>query len=108
MISTHVLDTSRGRPAANVAITLDRRESGDWQEVARATTDADGRARELAHGAGPGMYRLTFEMAAYFSALGQEHFFPLVSVVFEIRNPSERHHIPLLISPFGYSTYRGS
>jgi len=72
------------------------------------TTDADGRARELAHGAGPGMYRLTFEMAAYFSALGQEHFFPFVSVVFQIRNPEERHHIPLLISPFGYSTYRGS
>jgi 5-hydroxyisourate hydrolase len=107
MISTHVLDTSRGRPAANVAIKLDRRESGDWREIARATTDADGRARELASLEG-GMYRLTFEVSGYFSALGQEHFFPFVSVVFQVRDTTERHHIPLLISPFGYSTYRGS
>jgi 5-hydroxyisourate hydrolase len=108
MISTHVLDTSRGRPASNVGIKLDRQEAGDWQEVSRATTDADGRARELARDGQPGMYRLTFEVSGYFSALGQEHFFPFVSVVFQIRNPGERHHIPLLISPFGYSTYRGS
>lgn len=109
MISTHVLDTSRGQPAPNVALVLERQESGRWRLIARATTNADGRTRELAHeDEGAGLYRLTFEVAAYFSALGQESFYPLVSVTFEIRNPRERHHIPLLISPFGYSTYRGS
>lgn len=108
MISTHVLDTSRGRPAANVAVTLERQESGGWRQVAKATTDADGRARELAPEESAGTYRLTFEVADYFSALGQESFYPFVSVVFEIRNPRDRHHVPLLISPFGYSTYRGS
>jgi 5-hydroxyisourate hydrolase len=108
MISTHVLDTSRGQPAANIAVKLDRRESGDWREVARATTDGDGRVRELASEAEPGIYRLTFEVSGYFSALGQEYFFPFVSVVFQLRHPNERHHVPLLISPFGYSTYRGS
>lgn len=108
MISTHVLDTSRGRPAANVAITLELKDSGGWREVARASTDADGRARDLAPDTPPGIYRLTFEVAAYFSTLGQQHFFPFVSVVFEIRDATERYHVPLLISPFGYSTYRGS
>jgi 5-hydroxyisourate hydrolase len=108
MISTHVLDISRGRPAANVAVTLERQQSDAWREVARASTDPDGRARELAHDPSPGTYRLTFDVGGYFSALGQEHFFPIVSVVFEIRDATGRHHIPLLISPFGYSTYRGS
>jgi 5-hydroxyisourate hydrolase len=108
MISTHVLDTSRGRPAAHVAITLELKESGGWREVARASTDTDGRARDLAPDTPPGIYRLTFEVAAYFSTLDQQHFFPFVSVVFEIRDATERYHVPLLISPFGYSTYRGS
>jgi 5-hydroxyisourate hydrolase len=108
MISTHVLDTSRGRPAANVAVTLERQQSGEWRPLARTATDADGRARELTSQPPPGIYRLTFDVAGYFSALGQEHFYPSVSVVFQIKAAGERHHVPLLISPFGYSTYRGS
>jgi 5-hydroxyisourate hydrolase len=108
MISTHVLDTSRGRPAANVAVTLERQQSGEWQQLARVATDADGRARELTSHPQPGIYRLTFDVAAYFSALGEEHFYPSVIVVFHIKDAGERYHVPLLISPFGYSTYRGS
>jgi 5-hydroxyisourate hydrolase len=108
MISTHVLDTSRGRPAANVTVTLEHQHSGDWRELARTATDADGRARELTRESQPGTYRMTFDVTGYFSALNQEHFFPLVTVVFQIKDAGERHHIPLLISPFAYSTYRGS
>jgi 5-hydroxyisourate hydrolase len=108
MISTHVLDTSRGRPAANVPVTLERLESAGWQSIAQASTDADGRARDLIPEVTAGTYRLTFDVGGYFSRHGQEGFYPFVSVVFEIRNPSERHHVPLLVSPYGYSTYRGS
>jgi 5-hydroxyisourate hydrolase len=108
MISTHVLDTSRGRPAANVPVTLERQESAGWRSIAQASTDADGRARDLITEVTAGTYRLTFEVASYFSGHGQDTFYPLVSVVFEIRNPQERHHVPLLVSPYGYSTYRGS
>jgi 5-hydroxyisourate hydrolase len=108
MISTHVLDTSFGRPAADVAVTLERQDGGDWRPVSRAATDADGRVQELSAERVAGTYRLTFGIDRYFSSRGLESFFPFVTIVFAVRNPGEHHHVPLLISPFGYSTYRGS
>ena len=108
MISTHVLDTARGRPAAGVPVALER-VAGDGAVIARAVTDADGRVRELAPASlAAGDYRLTFDTGAYFATLGVEGFYPLVTVVFSLRDPSQHHHVPLLLSPFGYTTYRGS
>ncbi len=112
MISTHVLDTARGRPAADVPVLLERVESsGTRREIARASTDADGRVRELvASGASieTGTYCLTFETGEYFAAAGLETFYPRVTILFTVREPAEHHHVPLLLSPYGYSTYRGS
>ncbi|MGH9391320.1 MAG: hydroxyisourate hydrolase [Vicinamibacteria bacterium] len=108
-ITTHVLDTARGRPAEGVPVTLEVRSGGDWKTLGRGSTDSDGRARDLSAGeTAPGTYRLTFETAAYFASTGVEGFYPEVQVVFEVRDPSQHHHVPLLLSPFGYSTYRGS
>ena len=112
MISTHVLDVSRGRPAAGVQVLLESVDSSSARrEVARATTDADGRVRELMPGgteARAGSYRLTFETAPYFATLGVETFYPRVTVEFTIRDATQHYHVPLLLSPYGYSTYRGS
>lgn len=110
-LSTHVLDTSIGRPAAGVALTLERRESSRWVELRRGSTDADGRCRELLPEGvrlQQASYRLTFDSGAYFAARGVACFYPFVSVVFEVREDARHHHVPLLLSPFGYSTYRGS
>ena len=111
-ITTHVLDTARGRPAASVAIHLERRSpEGGWVELGRGETDNDGRLRTLL---GPdeallaGFYRITFDTGAYFAMLGIEGFYPEASVVFEVRDPAQHYHVPLLLSPYGYSTYRGS
>jgi 5-hydroxyisourate hydrolase len=106
-----VLDTSLGRPAAGVAVTLERREADRWLEVGRGRTDADGRCRDLLpQGVAlqQSVYRLTFDSGAYFAARGVAAFYPEVGVVFEVREPAQHHHVPLLLSPFGYSTYRGS
>lgn len=111
MISTHVLDISRGRPAAGVPVTLERLGTGDPVPLGCATTDADGRARSLlADGAviQPGIYRLTFETGAYLRSSGGDGFYPSVAVVFEVRQADQHYHLPLLLSPFGYTTYRGS
>jgi len=111
MISTHVLDTSRGRPAAAVPVVLEAVDAaGSSRELGRQATDADGRVRELApdDALGAGTYRLTFDTGAYFRALGAESFYPTVSVVFVVADPTQHHHVPLHLSPFGYSTYRGS
>lgn len=111
-ITTHILDTSRGRPAAGVPVTLERlADTGEAVVIARGVTDADGRIRDLLPAEprpAPGMYRMTFDTGAYFAALGLEAFYPSVTIVFRLREPKEHHHIPLLLSPFGYSTYRGS
>ena len=103
-ITTHVLDTSRGCPAAGVPVVLERAVGSGWDLVGRGTTDADGRARDLLTSAPePGRYRLTFDTGSYL----QDGFYPEVSVTFVVGD--ERHyHVPLLLSPFGYSTYRGS
>ena len=108
-ITTHVLDTSRGRPAAGVPVLLERVVDSGWQPVGRGTTDADGRARDLLQSApGDGQYRLTFDTGAYFRAIGESGFYPEVSVTFLVTHDEEHYHVPLLLSPFGYSTYRGS
>lgn len=110
-ISTHVLDISAGSPAAGVSVILEAEgKGGEWQEVTRGETDADGRLR-LAAASGSvseGIYRITFETGVYFQARNIEGLYPEVSVVFHVRNTKERYHIPLLLSPYGYSTYRGS
>jgi hydroxyisourate hydrolase len=115
-ITTHVLDISRGKPAANIHVTLQRRLSnatseGVWSILKNAETNSDGRIEDLlAPGsvAEPGVYSLTFELAGYFLAQGQKTFYPTATIVFEITNPKEHHHVPLLLSPYGYSTYRGT
>jgi len=108
-ISTHVLDTAIGKPARGVPVTLDRRTpDGSWTRVGAGETDADGRNKTLAPaGIELGVYRLTFDTKAYASRAFFSAFFPEVSIVFEITEASH-HHVPLLLSPFGYSTYRGS
>ena len=109
-ITTHVLDTARGVPAAGIPVRLEHWQGGAWTTVGQGTTDADGRCRTLLQpSAAPdlGRYRLTFETAPYFTARGLRAFFPEVVIAFDIAEPTH-HHVPLLLSPFGYSTYRGS
>lgn len=110
-ITTHVLDISRGRPASGVAVTLEREYGEGWQAVGEGRTDADGRLTDLMGGdeesPDVGTYRLTFETGTYFAAHSIETFYPRVTIVFRARG-DERYHVPLLVSPFGYSTYRGS
>jgi 5-hydroxyisourate hydrolase len=110
-ITCHVLDTALGRPAAGVPILLARqRGKEDWQSLAQAHTDADGRVRNLVltEPFVAGVYRVTFDTKAYLEANQRPVFFPHVDVVFLVERPEEHFHIPLLLSPFGYSTYRGS
>lgn len=109
-ITTHVLDVSRGRPASGVAVVLERVSAPQPGAQSRASTDADGRVKAFAPvpSVRPGTYRLTFEVGPYFSAAGVEAFYSRVVVEFEVRDPSQHYHVPLLLSPFGYSTYRGS
>ncbi|MCU1475735.1 MAG: uraH [Subtercola sp.] len=108
-ITSHVLDAALGKPAEGVPITLDSFAAGEWMPVASALTDADGRASSLGPDALPtGRYRVTFDTAGYFARLGQAAFYPEVSIVFELADEGEHYHIPLLLSPFAYSTYRGS
>src|SRR3954468_17110671 len=111
-ITTHVLDTTKGKPAAKIAVTLDAIEpGGQWRSVGSGETDADGRINDLLEPgskAKPGRYRLTFETGLYFQAQGGQSFYPSVTVVFELTDPGQHHHVPLLLSPYGYSTYRGS
>ncbi len=111
-ISTHVLDTSLGRPAGGIEVALDREEARDlWTEVARGVTDREGRVallgpRESAPAAG--VYRLHFETGAYFTARGADALFPFVEIVFNVLAGEPHYHVPLLLSANGYTTYRGS
>ncbi|MCW2897855.1 MAG: hydroxyisourate hydrolase [Streptosporangiaceae bacterium] len=106
-LSTHVLDTTRGRPAVGVPVRLDRYDGERWQLLAEDTTDGDGRLGDLP-APDPGTYRLRFGTGHYFGDLGTDTFYPEVTVVFVLADPAEHHHVPLLLSPYGYSTYRGS
>ena len=106
--STHILDTTRGRPAAGVPVTLERRDGAAWASLGGGNTDDDGRLAGFAGDIGAGTYRVTFDTGAYFAALGTEGFYPSVSIEFSVRADDEHYHVPLLLNPFGYSTYRGS
>ena len=108
-VSTHVLDTALGRPASGVAIRLLRQHGADWREVFAGETDADGRVSALRDvAAAAGSWRLTFDAGAYFQRRGLESFYTIVTVDFVLRSGDVHAHVPLLVSPFGYSTYRGS
>ena len=108
-VTTHVLDTARGIPAAGVAVRLERRARGTWVPVGEGTTDADGRCRGLTTGGlEPGTHRLVFATGEYAAARGPPSFYPEVVVTFDIADAAAHFHVPLLLSPFGYSTYRGS
>ncbi|MFG1999088.1 hydroxyisourate hydrolase [Spirillospora sp. NPDC048911] len=102
-LSTHVLDAAKGLPAPGLAVRLDERDAaGTWTPVAERRTDADGRIKDWGRVPGAGTYRLTFDTA------GLSDFYPEVTVAFTIADPARHHHVPLLLSPFAYSTYRGS
>jgi 5-hydroxyisourate hydrolase len=103
-LSTHVLDATLGTPAAGVPVRLSR----DDETLAAAVTDEDGRVRELGVLATAGDYRVTFDTGAYFAASGQHGFYPEVTIAFTVSDPAAHYHVPLLLSPYAYSTYRGS
>ncbi|HMF55385.1 MAG TPA: hydroxyisourate hydrolase [Pyrinomonadaceae bacterium] len=112
-ITTHILDISRGRPASSVQVSLEMQNNADgsWRALSEAWTDEDGRVKVFilpGTNLDVGIYRLIFDVGAYFSALGIKCFYPQVSVAFKIEDAAQHYHIPLLLSPFGYSTYRGS
>jgi 5-hydroxyisourate hydrolase len=121
-VTTHVLDTALGRPAAGVPVRLERAADGGGEvsgaspvgtatTVATSTTGEDGRAGDLGPAAiEPGTYRLVFDTGAYYRAglRGEPPFFPEVTVLFTVRDPAGHYHVPLLLSPYGYTTYRGS
>ncbi|WP_422136351.1 MULTISPECIES: hydroxyisourate hydrolase [unclassified Endozoicomonas] len=109
-ISTHILDTARGHPADQVPVTLYKQAEDSWVEVGRGKTNADGRVNSLTTdevNLPEGIYKLDFAIQDYFNRLEQKCFYPEVPVIFEVSD-NRHHHVPLLISPFGYSTYRGS
>ena len=109
-LSTHILDTSVGRPASGVNLTLFRLEGADWPEIGSGFTDADGRCRtllgeELLQAA---TYKIRFATADYFAAQKMTGLYPYVEIVFTVANPEQHYHIPLLLTANGYTTYRGS
>lgn len=111
-ITTHVLDIAHGEPARNVAVKLEHHSlDHGWIVIAERRTDGDGRVKDLlAEEAtpAPGRYRISFLTGEYFERRSAGFFHPVVEVVFEIHDPKQHYHVPLLVSPFGYSTYRGS
>ena len=111
-ITTHVLDTTRGRPADGMVVVLEFWERGEtWKTLARGKTDGDGRITNLlspSHVLVPGVYRLMFDTGTYFHNCEVPYFYPCVPVMFEVKDPAQHYHVPLLLNPFGYGTYRGS
>jgi len=111
-ITSHVLDAAAGKPAQGIAVVIEIRQDPDrWTELARGVTDRDGRIAQFAPpllSLNPGVYRLRFATAAYFTASGVHGFYPEVDVIVQIDDPAQHYHIPLLLSPFCYTTYRGS
>jgi 5-hydroxyisourate hydrolase len=111
-ISTHVLDTALGKPAARVPVRLEHREKGGgWTTLGSSITDADGRCGQLlgeSQSVAEGVYRLIFDAAAYYAAQNVQGLYPVVEITFAVREDDSQLHIPLLLSPNGYTTYRGS
>lgn len=109
-LTTHVLETATGRPAAELHITLERQAGEDFEHVTHCLTNADGRVAGLItpEAFTEGVYRITFETGRWYAKRGERTFYPTAAIVFEVFDASEHHHVPLLLSPFGYSTYRGS
>ena len=109
-LSTHILDTALGKPAAGVALVLSREAGDSWSEIGRGSTDADGRCRTLLgeHALEQATYKLRFETAPYFGAQKNAGLYPYVEIIFAVADPSQHYHIPLLIAANGYTTYRGS
>lgn len=111
LITTHVLDTAVGRPASGVPVRLEVEAQGKWRELARGNTNVDGRVTDLLPAdtqLEKAVYRITFELKDYFARAGRKSFYPYASIAFEIEDPKQHHHVPLLLSGFGFSTYRGS
>ncbi len=109
-ITTHILDTTKGRPAANVTIALLRQAGDNWQEIARGTTNSDGRIANLLPKETQlelGVYKMKFHTQEYFARDATANFYPFVEIVFDVAG-TEHYHVPLLLNPFGYATYRGS
>jgi 5-hydroxyisourate hydrolase len=108
-VTTHVLDTARGEPAAGVPVRLESVSGAGPEEIGRASTDADGRVRDIGPDRlPPGTYRLVFGTGGYFARQRTAAFFPEVAVTFTVDGEGQHYHVPLLLSPFGYTTYRGS
>jgi 5-hydroxyisourate hydrolase len=107
-LSSHVLDAVHGTPARGVGIRWERQTDHAWEPVAEAFTDDDGRVADWKGATTVGVHRLVFGSGNYFAAQGVPTFYPEVVVVFEVTDPDAHHHVPLLLSPFGYSTYKGS
>jgi len=111
MITTHVLDLGKGIPAAGVTVILEMRQGSEWTPVGRGSTDSAGRLMTLTEGwpLAPGTYRLTFDIASYHREHGiSTPFFTEARITFTLRDTEDHYHVPLLLSPYGYSTYRGS
>jgi 5-hydroxyisourate hydrolase len=110
MITTHVLDTALGKPGKNVRIELERASGMGWLQIGKGVTDDDGRLRTLTlpGPVEPGTYRIRFETGEYCAANSQSCFFPVVEIHFTVVDGEQHYHVPLLLSPYGYSTYRGS
>lgn len=106
-LSTHVLDAMTGQPAVGVAVRLEEQVDGEWRTVADGRTNADGRITALGD-PGAGVHRLHFDTGAYFAGAGVATFYPEVTVTFTVLDAAAHHHVPLLLSPFAFSTYRGS
>lgn len=110
-ISTHILDTTLGRPAAGVPVLLEQESDGVWKTLTLESTDSDGRVKQLLSSSVQllvGNYRISFETAKYFAALNVEGLYPQVQITFVVRDSAAHYHIPLLLTANGYSTYRGS
>ena len=110
-ISTHVLDTSIGRPGTGIKVTLENLVDKDWKEIGGGVTNDDGRVPELLNEGvtfDKGTYRISFDLEDYFSQQDRDSFYPEAKIVFIVKKSNEHYHVPLLLSGFGYSTYRGS
>lgn len=110
-ITTHILDLALGKPAISIAVVLEQAQNGKWRQIAEGKTNGKGRIATLlpdGHKLQKAIYRLTFELKEYFVKQKRKTFYPYVVIVFEIEDTKQHYHVPLLLSEFGYSTYRGS